>query len=383
MKIACIVGARPNFMKIAPILEAMKPYPKLQPLLVHTGQHYDYEMSGVFFEDLDIPEPNVHLGVGSGSHAVQTAKIMIEFEKVVLKHQPDLVLVVGDVNSTLACALVAAKLHIPVAHVEAGIRSFDRSMPEEINRIVTDAISDYLFPPSKFGIENLLREGVPEEKIFLVGDVMIDTLIRYREKATQTPILKELGLQPKSYALMTMHRPHNVDIKENLIAVLDAIDRVQKRIPIVFSMHPRTRKRIEEFQLESRLGVERAALLVLSDNLDKQSARSTVMKNLTIIEPVGYLRFLNLMMHAKFVITDSGGMQEETTVLNIPCLTLRENTERPETVDDGTNTLVGNDTQRIIKESFRILKGQGKTGSYPELWDGHAAERIVERINRL
>ena len=360
MKIACVVGARPNFMKIAPILEAMKPYTKLQPLLVHTGQHYDYEMSGVFFEDLDIPEPNVHLGVGSGSHAVQTAKIMIEFEKVVLEHQPDLVLVVGDVNSTLACALVAAKLHIPVAHVEAGIRSFDRSMPEEINRIVTDAISDYLFPPSHFGRENLLHEGIPEEKIFLVGDVMIDTLLKYQKRAAQAPILKELGLAQKSYALMTMHRPHNVDIKENLIAVLDAIDRVQKRIPIVFAMHPRTRKRIEEFQLESRIAA---------------------MKNLTIIEPVGYLRFLNLMMHAKFVITDSGGMQEETTVLNIPCLTLRENTERPETIDDGTNTLVGNDTQRIIKESFRILNGQGKRGTYPKLWDGRAAERIVEIIN--
>ena len=361
MKIACIVGARPNFMKIAPILEAMKEYPRLQPILVHTGQHYDYEMSGVFFEDLDIPEPNVHLGVGSGSHAVQTAKIMIEFEKVVLEHQPDLVLVVGDVNSTLACALVAAKLHIPVAHVEAGIRSFDRSMPEEINRIVTDTISDYLFPPSEFGRENLLREGISEEKIFLVGDVMIDTLLKYQKRAAQAPILKELGLAQKSYALMTMHRPHNVDIKENLIAVLDAIDRVQKRIPIVFSMHPRTRKRIEEFQLESRIAA---------------------MKNLTIIEPVGYLRFLNLMMHAKFVITDSGGMQEETTVLNIPCLTLRENTERPETINEGTNTLVGNETERIIEESFKIIAGQGKTGSYPELWDGRAAERIVEIINR-
>ena len=361
MKIACVVGARPNFMKIAPILEAMKPYPKLQPLLVHTGQHYDYEMSGVFFEDLNIPDPDIHLGVGSGSHAVQTARIMIEFEKVILEHQPDLVLVVGDVNSTLACALVAAKLHTPVAHVEAGIRSFDRTMPEEINRIVTDAVSDYLFPPSEFGRENLLHEGIPEEKIFLVGDVMIDTLLKYQKRAAQTPILKELGLAQKSYALMTMHRHHNVDIKENLIAVLDAIDHVQKRIPIVFSMHPRTKKRIEEFQLESRL---------------------PSMKNLTVIEPVGYLRFLNLMMHAKFVITDSGGMQEETTVLNIPCLTLRENTERPETIDEGTNTLVGNDTQRIIEESFKILNGQGKTGTYPELWDGHAAERVASILNQ-
>ena len=375
MKIACVVGARPNFMKIAPLLEAMKNYPQLQPILVHTGQHYDYEMSGVFFEDLDIPEPDVHLGVGSGSHAVQTAKIMIEFEKVVLEHQPDLVLVVGDVNSTLSCALVAAKYrkpseapgvgerseHIPVAHVEAGIRSFDKSMPEEINRNLTDAVSDYLFVPTEHGCTNLRREGIPEEKIFLVGDVMIDTLLKYQKRAAQTLILKEMGLVQKSYALMTMHRPHNVDIKENLITVLDAIDQVQKQIPLVFSMHPRTRKRIKEFQLENRV---------------------SSMKNLTVIEPVGYLRFLNLMMHAKFVITDSGGMQEETTVLNIPCLTLRENTERPETIDEGTNTLVGNNAQRIIAESFKILDGHGKTGTYPELWDGHTAERIVSILNR-
>jgi UDP-N-acetylglucosamine 2-epimerase (non-hydrolysing) len=361
VKIACIVGARPNFMKIAPILEAMRKYPQLQPILVHTGQHYDYEMSGVFFEDLNIPDPDIHLGVGSGSHAVQTAKIMIEFEKVVLEHKPDLVLVVGDVNSTLACALVAAKENIPVAHVEAGIRSFDRSMPEEINRILTDAVSDYLFPPSKHGCENLRREGVPEEKIFLVGDVMIDTLLKYKDKAATTPILDELGLQKGNYALMTMHRPHNVDIRGNLLNILRAIQEIQSKISIVFPMHPRTRSRIEEFQLSEQL---------------------SNMNNLIVIEPVGYLRFLNLMMNSKFVLTDSGGMQEETTVLNIPCLTLRENTERPETIDEGTNTLVGNNTQRIIEESFKILNGQGKTGFYPELWDGHAAERIVSILNR-
>ena len=375
MKIACVVGARPNFMKIAPILSAMKNYPQLQPILVHTGQHYDYEMSGVFFEDLNIPEPDIHLGVGSGSHSVQTAKIMIEFEKVVLEHQPDLVLVVGDVNSTLACALVAAKYrkpseapgvgerseHIPVAHVEAGIRSFDKSMPEEINRILTDAVSGYLFVPTEHGCANLRKEGIPEEKIFLVGDVMIDTLLKYKDKAAATPILAELGLQKGNYALMTMHRPHNVDIKENLIKILNAIQEIQSKIKIVFPMHPRTRSRIEEFQLSEKL----------SD-----------MKNLIVIEPIGYLRFLNLMMNSKFVLTDSGGMQEETTVLNIPCLTLRENTERPETIDEGTNTLVGNDTQRIIEESFKILKRQGKTGSYPELWDGRASERIVETLNK-
>ena len=360
MKIACVVGARPNFMKIAPILEAMKPYPKLQPLLVHTGQHYDYEMSGVFFEDLNIPEPDVYLGVGSGSHAVQTAKIMIEFEKVVLEHKPDMVLVVGDVNSTLACAIVAAKLHIPVAHVEAGIRSFDRAMPEEINRILTDAVSDYLLPPSKHGCENLRREGIPEEKIFFVGDVMIDTLLKHKDKAAATPILNELGLQKGNYVLMTTHRPNNVDIRENLINILSAVQAIQNKIRIVFPMHPRTRNSIKEFKLS-----------------DKMSN----MKNLMITEPVGYLRFLNLMTHAKFVITDSGGIQEETTVLNIPCLTFRENTERPETIDEGTNILVGNNTQRIIEESFKILEGQGKTGSYPELWDGRTAERIVKIIN--
>ena len=361
MKIACVVGARPNFMKIAPILEAMKNYPQLQPILVHTGQHYDYEMSGVFFEDLDIPEPDIYLGMGSGSHAVQTAKIMIEFEKVVLEHKPNLVLVVGDVNSTLACALVAAKLHIPVAHVEAGIRSFDKSMPEEINRILTDAVSDYLFVPSEHGCANLRREGLPEEKIFLVGDVMIDTLLENKDKAAATLILDELGLQKGKYALMTMHRPHNVDIKENLIKILQAIQEIQNRIQIVFPMHPRTRRRIEEFQLGEKL----------SD-----------MKNLVVIEPIGYLRFFNLIMNARFVLTDSGGMQQETTVLGIPCLTLRENTERPETIDEGTNTLVGNNTQRIIEESFKILNGQGKTGTYPELWDGRAAERIVRLINK-
>lgn len=361
MKIACVVGARPNFMKIAPILEAMKKYPQLQPILVHTGQHYDYEMSGVFFKDLDIPEPDVHLGVSSGSHAVQTAKIMIEFEKVVLEHKPDLVLVVGDVNSTLACALVAAKLNIPVAHVEAGIRSFDKSMPEEINRILTDAVSDYLFVPTEHGCANLRREGIPEKKIFLVGDVMVDTLLKYKGRAATNPIMDKLGLQKGNYALMTMHRPHNVDIKENLIKILNAIWEIQSRIQIVFPMHPRTRSRIEEFQLSEKL---------------------SNMNNLIVIEPIGYLRFLNLMMNSKFVLTDSGGMQEETTVLNIPCLTLRENTERPETIDEGTNTLVGNDTLRIIEESFKILEGQGKKGAYPELWDGRASERIVEILTQ-
>ena len=362
MTVACVVGTRPNFIKIAPILEAMKTYPKLQPCLVHTGQHYDFQMSAVFFEDLDIPPPDIHLNVGSGSHSLQTAKIMIEFEKTALEIQPDLVLVVGDVNSTLACSLVATKLHIPVAHVEAGVRSFDKSMPEEINRILTDAVSDYMFTPSEYGCVNLRQEGIPEEKIFLAGDVVIDTLLKYKDKASMIPILSELGLQERKYALITMHRPQNVDSKENLIKILDAIQEIQNEIQIVFPIHPRTRRRIDEFQLIEKL----------SD-----------MGNLIVIEPMGYLRFSNLMMNARFVLTDSGGMQQETTMLNIPCLTMRNNTERPETIRYGTNKLVGNDTQRIIKESSTILHGPDKVRMYPELWDGHAANRIMETIDKF
>lgn len=362
MKIACVAGARPNFMKIAPLLEAMEDYPDLEPILVHTGQHYDYEMSELFFEELGIPEPDEYLRVGSASHAVQTAKIMVEFEKVMLERKPELVLVVGDVNSTLACALVAAKLHVPVAHVEAGIRSFDRSMPEEINRILTDDIADYLFPPSKFGYENLINEGIDEDKIFLVGDVMIDTLFKFKSKARKTSILSVLSIEKASYVLMTMHRPSNVDIKENFVAILDALEQIQKKIIIVFSMHPRTRNRIKEFELEDRV---------------------ESMSNLKVIEPIGYFEFLNLMMHAKFVLTDSGGMQEETTVLGVPCLTMRDTTERPETIEEGTNKLVASDTDLIVQESDKILSGDFETGTYPELWDGKAASRIVKILNEI
>ena len=357
MKIACVVGARPNFMKIAPLLAAMEEYPDLDPLLVHTGQHYDYEMSQVFFEELEIPEPDVYMGVGSSSHAVQTGKIMMSFEEVVIEHKPDLVLVVGDVNSTLACALVSSKLHIPIAHVEAGIRSFDRTMPEEINRVLTDAISDYLLTPVEHANENLRKEGIPEDKIFLVGDVMMDTLLKYREKASSNGILDRLGLEGDSYALMTLHRPSNVDVKSNFVNILDALAEIQKRIKIIFPIHPRTKARMGEFGLSDMI---------------------SGMKNLEIIEPIGYLGFIGLMMNARFVMTDSGGMQTETTVLNIPCLTMRENTERPETLKTGTNTLVGSDTQLIIRESERILDGNSRTGVYPELWDGNTASRIVE-----
>jgi len=362
MKIALIAAARPNFMKIAPILRAMKIYPKLKPYLVHTGQHYDYAMSEIFFKELGIPEPDVNLGIGSGSQAVQTAKIMIAFEEVAVQQKFDLVLVVGDVNSTMACALVATKLNIPVAHIEAGIRSFDRTMPEEINRLVTDAISDYLFPPSDVAQNNLRREGIPDEKIFLVGNVMIDTLMMQKELAAKTTVLAALGLQPGDYALMTLHRPSNVDDAETLKKILGALQPIQERLPIIFPVHPRTRHRIEEFGLQP----------------DMEG-----MFNLRMIEPIGYLPFLNLMMHAKFVLTDSGGMQEETTVLGVPCLTLRENTERPETVEQGTNTLVGSDPVVIRHEAAQILAGNGKRGHPPALWDGHAAERIVETLAKL
>ncbi|MBD3185112.1 UDP-N-acetylglucosamine 2-epimerase (non-hydrolyzing) [Candidatus Poribacteria bacterium] len=359
MKIACVVGARPNFMKIAPILAEMKKYPDIEPVLVHTGQHYDYEMSQVFFEELNIPKPDVYLEVGSGSQAVQTGKIMMRFEEMATEHKPDMVLVVGDVNSTMACAIVAAKLLIPLAHVEAGIRSFDRTMPEEINRVLTDAISDYLLTPTEGANENLSKEGIPEDKVTLVGDIMIDTLLKYKDQAASNPILRTLGLEKKSYVLMTMHRPFNVDIKENLINILNALKEIQKHIRIVFPMHPRTKARIEKFGLDK---------VVES------------MENFTIIEPLGYLEFMGLMINSKFVLSDSGGMQTETTVLNIPCLTMRENTERHETIEDGTNILVGNNTQKIIDESKKILAGKGKSGTYPEIWDGHTAERIVKAI---
>jgi len=356
MKIACVVGARPNFMKIAPILEEIEKYPELDPLLVHTGQHYDYEMSQIFFEELDIPKPDVYLGVGSGSHGAQTGKIMMSFEEAVIEHKPDLILVVGDVNSTLACTLVGVKLWIPVAHVEAGIRSFDRTMPEEINRVLSDSVSNYLFTPIEAANENLKKEGIPEDKIFLVGDIMIDTLLKYKERASSDAITDELGLEKHSYVLMTLHRPSNVDIKANFVNILNALAEIQQQIKIVFPMHPRTKARVEEFGLSEMV---------------------SSMANLIILEPLGYLKFMGLMVNSRFVLTDSGGMQTETTMLGIPCLTMRENTERPETIAEGTNILVGNNTQLIVKESKKILDGNGKMGTHPEIWDGRTAQRII------
>lgn len=360
MKILHVVGARPNFIKIAPIMEEMACYPeRFDQVLVHTGQHYDDEMSQVFFDDLDIPRPDVYLGVGSGSHAEQTARVMLAFEPVLLEQQPDLVLVVGDVNSTLACALVCVKIGVPVAHVEAGLRSFDRTMPEEINRVLTDQIADILFTTERDADDNLLREGVAEEKIHFVGNVMIDTLLRHKERALALDVLERRGLKPGDFALLTLHRPSNVDVPEVLSGILDALAKIQNRLPILFPAHPRTMKRVQEFGFKEKVAA---------------------MPDLRVTEPLGYLEFLNLMANARLVLTDSGGIQEETTILGVPCLTLRKNTERPVTVTQGTNTIVGCDPECIVTEALATLDGKGKTGQVPELWDGRAASRIVELI---
>jgi UDP-N-acetylglucosamine 2-epimerase (non-hydrolysing) len=356
MKILNVAGARPNFMKIAPLMHEMRKHPEIQPVLVHTGQHYDEKMSKLFFDDLQIPKPDINLEVGSASHSVQTAKIMIAFEEVLLQEKPDLVLVVGDVNSTIGCALPAVKLLIPVAHVEAGLRSFDREMPEEINRVLTDAISAYLFITEPSGEENLLREGILKEKIFFVGNVMIDTLLANKAKADASPILHTLGLSPQGFALLTLHRPSNVDVRETFLRILDALNDLQTHLPIIFPIHPRTQKRLGELGL---------------------SAYIESMKHLKLIEPLGYLDFLKLTAEAKLVLTDSGGIQEETTILQVPCMTLRENTERPITVQKGTNVIVGTNTARIIAESHKILNGKVVSAQMPDLWDGKAAERIV------
>ncbi|AMM41440.1 UDP-N-acetylglucosamine 2-epimerase [Candidatus Desulfofervidus auxilii] len=375
-KIVSVVGARPNFMKIAPIIEQLKIKNKnlkaeLKHVLVHTGQHYDEEMSKSFFEDLNLPKPDINLGVGSASHAVQTAKIMIEFEKVCLRERPDLIIVVGDVNSTIACALVASKLGIKIAHIEAGLRSFDRAMPEEINRVLTDAISDYLFTTCEDANENLRKEGIPEEKIYFVGNVMIDTLLRYKERAKKSKILEKLGLnkdlQVRSYALLTLHRPSNVDNRETFINILKALKNVSKKIPIIFPAHPRTQRQIKSFGLEKYFNFV---------NIESNSCVN-IENSINLLDPLSYLDFLNLMANAKFVLTDSGGIQEETTILNIPCLTLRENTERPVTLKEGTNTIVGSNPEKIISKSMDILNGKKKIGRIPKLWDGKAAERII------
>lgn len=376
-----MVAARPNFMKIAPLIRAIHAHNEMNcgnihPFLVHTGQHYDVNMSDSFFKDLNLPEPDVHLGVGSGNHGEQTGKVLIEFEKVLLQEKPDLVIVVGDVNSTVACSLAAVKLHIPVAHVEAGLRSFDRKMPEEINRLLTDAISDYLFTPSPDGDENLIKEGISPEKVFLVGDIMVDSLLFNLEQARKTDILERLGLRKKwstdncplttDYCLLTLHRPSNVDNKESLSRILGALAKVSSRIPILFPAHPRTRKMIDKFKLQSYF-------VDLTDN-----ELPITNNGIFLATPFGYLDFLNLMAHAKIVLTDSGGIQEETTVLNIPCITLRDTTERPITLSEGTNVLVNDDPQKIVEEVGKTLAGQRRKGTCPTIWDGRTAERIVK-----
>ena len=361
MHVLNVVGARPNMMKIAPLSKEMGRHNDLQETLLHTGQHYDANMSQIFFDELSIPQPDIYLGIGSGSHAEQTGKIMVEFEKVLAAQKPDIVLVVGDVNSTLACSIVAAKMTVPVVHVEAGLRSFDRTMPEEINRIVTDALSDLLFTTSHNANENLIREGISEEKIFFVGNLMIDTLKTHLPKAKSLETPKSFGLESGNYALLTVHRASNVDDPAVLQQIIDALVSIHQDIPIVFPAHPRTVKRISDFGFQSRLDA---------------------MPNFKIVPPQGYLAFLDLMAHAKLVLTDSGGVQEETTILNVPCLTLRNNTERPVTVTDGTNIMVGLDTDRIVSTTRQILAGESTPGQGPELWDGHTAQRIVKILQQ-
>jgi UDP-N-acetylglucosamine 2-epimerase (non-hydrolysing) len=364
LKVLNVVGARPNFMKVAPIVAAMKRRPSdFLPLVVHTGQHYDAGMSDAFFTDLELPQPDIHLGVGSGSHAAQTAAVMERFEPVVLNEKPDWVLVVGDVNSTIACALVCVKLGIKVAHVEAGLRSRDRTMPEEINRLLTDQIADLLLTPSPDADTNLLAEGIPKERIRFVGNIMIDSLFKNLERARDSNIKKDLGLNDSEYGVLTLHRPSNVDDRETFERILSALKTISESLPIIFPVHPRTRKTIAEFGLTERIAAT---------------------KYLRLIDPLGYLDFLSLYSTAKLVLTDSGGIQEETTALGIPCLTLRENTERPITVEIGTNVVVGTDTEKIVSSAKAILDGSAnKEARQPPLWDGHTAERILAVLQEV
>ena len=369
IKVLNVVGARPNFMKIAPIIQAMQARADVfEPLLVHTGQHYDDRMSRAFFDDLGIPRPDIDLGVGSGSHAEQTGRVMMAFEKVCLQHEPDLVLVVGDVNSTMACTITAKKLGIPVAHVEAGLRSRDMTMPEEINRLCTDVLCDYLFTTDVGASTNLAAEGIAAERIVFVGNVMIDTLERHREAASALPILRELGIERGRFATLTLHRPSNVDDEAVLRGVLQAVAEIARELPIVFPAHPRTRERIERFGLQG----------LVSTTDDGRGVK--------FVEPLGYLEFLRLVMDSRFVLTDSGGLQEETTVLGVPCITLRFNTERPITCEQGTNVLVGNRPESILEAARGVLAQAGKPHGVPDKWDGRAAERIVtwleDRIRR-
>jgi UDP-N-acetylglucosamine 2-epimerase (non-hydrolysing) len=358
MKILNIVGARPNFMKVAPLHRAFSKNPLIESKIIHTGQHFDAKMSDVFFEQLELPKPHYFLGIGGGTHTEATARTMIEFEKVLKSENPDVVLVVGDVNATLACALVAVKEHIPVVHVEAGLRSGDRKMPEEINRIVVDNISDYLFVTEQDGLDNLKKEGVSDEKVFFVGNVMIDSLAYYHQKSKTLSTMQELDVKAKEFMLVTMHRPANVDTPEGLGSILEIIEKASEHLSVIFPIHPRTRNNMEKFGLSDKL---------------------KSIKNLVLTEPQGYLEFLNLMDNAKLIITDSGGIQEETTFLQVPCLTFRDSTERPVTVTLGTNQLLADlNADTVYEKLLEILAGKTKKGVVPPLWDGHTAERIAD-----
>jgi len=357
MKIISVVGARPNFMKIAPLQRAFSKHKDIESLIVHTGQHYDEKMSDIFFNQLEIPKPHYNLGIGGGSHTYQKANVMLAFEKVLIDEKPDLVLVVGDVNATAACSITAVKMGTKVAHVEAGLRSGDRSMPEEVNRVITDAISDYLFVTEHSGLVNLAKEGVPDEKVFFVGNVMIDNLIYLQSKSQDQKIKEDLGVTKDNYVLMTMHRPHNVDNVDGLKSILNIMENVSKHKDIVFPMHPRTKNNLEKYKLLEDL---------------------KSIKNLHMLGPMGYLQFLNLMQDASVIITDSGGIQEETTYLQVPCITFRDSTERPVTTELGTNILMKDlDPEKVYNKFLSIIEGNQKHGEIPPFWDGKAAERIA------
>ncbi|MBW1709382.1 MAG: UDP-N-acetylglucosamine 2-epimerase (non-hydrolyzing) [Deltaproteobacteria bacterium] len=357
LKIHLISAARPNFMKIAPLYHALKNEPWAETVIVHTGQHYDINMSDSFFADLELPNPDIHLGVGSGTHAEQTARVMMAYEKVCLEERPGLVVVVGDVNSTMACTLAAVKLGQKVAHLEAGLRSFDRTMPEEINRLVTDALADILWTPSIDGDQNLINEGVPPDKIQRVGNIMIDSLEMLRPKINEENTFKKLGFQPQNYGLVTLHRPSNVDLPEKLSTLCQVLVELSELTPLIFPVHPRTRKNLDTFRQ--------------ADILEKA-------KNVYLLDPLPYKQFMNLLFYSKFALTDSGGIQEETTYLDIPCLTLRENTERPVTITQGTNRLV--DLTSVKEHLLSIINGDFKTSRIPELWDGKTAGRVSASI---
>jgi UDP-N-acetylglucosamine 2-epimerase (non-hydrolysing) len=403
MKILTIVGARPNFMKVAPIIAAINKHngriaaggfersesspETIQHVLVHTGQHYDDLMSGSFFNDLNLPKPDVHLGVGSGSHAAQTAEIMKKFEEVVLAEKPDAVIVVGDVNSTIGCALVTSKISFDssgsrpmIAHVEAGLRSFDRSMPEEINRIVTDHVSDVLFVTEQSGLQNLHKEGISLERVHLVGNTMIDSLLAFKDKAEQSTICEKLGLRKgraengnavRPYALLTLHRPSNVDSRDGFLSILAGLEELAKDLPVIFPVHPRTRQRIKEF------GLDLHARSIAAKSNGSLETPENAGAGIMLTDPLGYLDFLCLMKHAAIVVTDSGGIQEETTCLGVPCVTVRDNTERPITVESGTNVVAGTKKEKV-QEAIRRQMRRKSSAAMPKNWDGRAAARIVD-----